>query len=50
MRKINPQLTLVLIFNQMNDRVEELITEQCLADTLYLTENDGRLRLDNMSL
>lgn len=35
---------------QMNDRVEELITEQCLADTLYLTENDGRLRLDNMSL
>ncbi|KAM8704008.1 hypothetical protein ACLKA7_008607 [Drosophila subpalustris] len=34
----------------MNDRVEELITEQCLADTLYLTENDGRLRLDNMSL
>ncbi|KAH8265089.1 hypothetical protein KR044_003516 [Drosophila immigrans] len=34
----------------MNERVEELITEQCLADTLYLTENDGRLRLDNMSL
>ncbi|KAH8397720.1 hypothetical protein KR215_010587 [Drosophila sulfurigaster] len=34
----------------MNDRVEELITEQCLADTLYLTENDGRLRLDNIGL
>ncbi|XP_017140670.1 set1/Ash2 histone methyltransferase complex subunit ASH2 isoform X1 [Drosophila miranda] len=34
----------------MNDRVEELITEQCLADTLYLTEHDGRLRLDNIGL
>ncbi|XP_017849432.1 set1/Ash2 histone methyltransferase complex subunit ASH2 isoform X2 [Drosophila busckii] len=34
----------------MQDRVDELITEQCLADTLYLTENDGRLRLDNTGI
>ncbi|XP_004530954.1 set1/Ash2 histone methyltransferase complex subunit ASH2 isoform X4 [Ceratitis capitata] len=33
----------------MYERVEELISEQCLSDLLYLTENDGRLRLDNFN-
>ncbi|XP_036322747.1 set1/Ash2 histone methyltransferase complex subunit ASH2 isoform X2 [Rhagoletis pomonella] len=33
----------------MCERVEELISEQCLSDLLYLTENDGRLRLDNFN-
>lgn len=34
----------------MCERVEELISEQCLSDILYLTENDGKLRLDNFNL
>ncbi|XP_065372374.1 set1/Ash2 histone methyltransferase complex subunit ASH2 isoform X1 [Calliphora vicina] len=34
----------------MYDRVEELICEQSLSDLLYLTENEGRLRLDNFSI
>lgn len=29
----------------MNERVEELICEQSLADMVYFTENDGELRL-----
>ncbi|XP_011177637.2 set1/Ash2 histone methyltransferase complex subunit ASH2 isoform X4 [Zeugodacus cucurbitae] len=33
----------------MCERVEELISEQCLSDIMYLTENDGRLRLDNFN-
>lgn len=33
---------------QMYERVEELICEQSLSDLLYLTENEGRLRLDNL--
>lgn len=31
---------------QMFDRVEELICEQSLADMVFFTENDGKLRLD----
>lgn len=34
----------------MHDRVEDLICEQSLADMMYFTENDGKLRLDNFSL
>ncbi|XP_055849029.1 set1/Ash2 histone methyltransferase complex subunit ASH2 [Episyrphus balteatus] len=34
----------------MFDRVEELISEQSLSDLLFLTENRGRLRLDNYHL
>lgn len=34
----------------MYDRVEELICEQSLSDLLYLTENEGRLRLDNFNI
>lgn len=37
-------------FFQMHDRVEDLICEQSLADMLYFTENDGKLRLDTFSL
>ncbi|XP_018790989.1 PREDICTED: set1/Ash2 histone methyltransferase complex subunit ASH2 isoform X3 [Bactrocera latifrons] len=33
----------------MCERVEELISEQCLSDIMYLTENDGKLRLDNFN-
>lgn len=32
----------------MSDRVEDLISEQSLSDMLYYTENDGKLRLDNL--
>lgn len=35
---------------QMSDRVEELISEQSLADMIYFTENDGKLRLDTFNL
>lgn len=31
---------------QMNEKAEEAISEQSMADLLYLTENDGKLRLD----
>ncbi|XP_073818714.1 set1/Ash2 histone methyltransferase complex subunit ash2 isoform X3 [Musca autumnalis] len=34
----------------MYERVEELICEQSLSDLLYLTENEGRLRLDNFNI
>lgn len=34
----------------MNERVEELICEQAMADLLYFTENDGRLRLDTFNI
>ena len=30
----------------MCEKAEEAIAEQSLADLLYLTENEGRLRLD----
>lgn len=33
---------------QMSERVEDLVSEQCLSDMLYFTENDGKLRLDNI--
>nr|CAH0108335.1 unnamed protein product [Daphnia galeata] len=33
-------------FRGMHERAEESITEQAMADMLYLTENEGRLRLD----
>lgn len=32
---------------QMCEKAEEAICEQSVADMLYLTENEGRLRLDN---
>lgn len=32
---------------QMHERVDDLICEQSLADLMYLTENGGKLRLDN---
>lgn len=35
---------------QMHDRVEELICEQSLADMVFFTENDGKLRLDSAAL
>lgn len=31
----------------MSRRVEELICEQALADMLFFTENQGKLRLDS---
>lgn len=34
----------------MHERVEDLITEQSLADMIYFTENDGKLRLDTFCL
>lgn len=39
-----------LLCFQMYERVEELICEQSLADMMYFTENDGKLRLDTFSL
>lgn len=33
---------------QMCERVEELICEQSLADMIYFSENDGKLRLDTL--
>lgn len=35
---------------QMNDRAEETIAEQSMADILYFTENEGKLRLDTFAL
>ncbi|XP_033215489.1 set1/Ash2 histone methyltransferase complex subunit ASH2 isoform X2 [Belonocnema kinseyi] len=35
-----------LSFRGMHEKAEETIAEQSLADILYLTENEGRLRLD----
>lgn len=37
-------------FRGMHDRAEEAIAEQSMADVLYFTENDGKLRLDTFSL
>ncbi|XP_055381208.1 set1/Ash2 histone methyltransferase complex subunit ASH2 isoform X2 [Condylostylus longicornis] len=34
----------------MNDRIEQLISEQTVSDLLFLTENDGRLRLDTFNI
>lgn len=30
----------------MNEKAEEAICEQTIADLMYLTENEGKLRLD----
>lgn len=35
---------------QMSEKAEESICEQTMADLLYLTENEGKLRLDNFNL
>ena len=32
----------------MHDRVEDLICEQSLADMMFFTENDGKLRLETL--
>ncbi|XP_032796232.1 set1/Ash2 histone methyltransferase complex subunit ASH2 isoform X2 [Daphnia magna] len=37
-------------FRGMHERAEESIAEQAMADMLYLTENEGRLRLDNFGM
>ncbi|XP_039445878.1 set1/Ash2 histone methyltransferase complex subunit ASH2 isoform X1 [Culex pipiens pallens] len=34
----------------MSERVEEMICEQTMADMMYFTENDGKLRLDSYSI
>ncbi|XP_076251400.1 set1/Ash2 histone methyltransferase complex subunit ash2 [Rhynchophorus ferrugineus] len=34
----------------MSEKAEEAICEQTMADVIYLTENDGRLRLDSFVL
>ncbi|CAH2070954.1 unnamed protein product, partial [Iphiclides podalirius] len=34
----------------MSEKAEEAICEQTMADLLYLTENEGKLRLDNFNL
>ncbi|KAL2720663.1 set1/Ash2 histone methyltransferase complex subunit ASH2 isoform X4 [Vespula squamosa] len=39
-----------IAFRGMHDKAEEAIAEQSMADILYLTENEGRLRLDTFSL
>lgn len=31
----------------MHERVDELMCEQTLSDMMFLTENDGKLRLDS---
>ncbi|XP_037978109.2 set1/Ash2 histone methyltransferase complex subunit ASH2 isoform X1 [Plutella xylostella] len=37
-------------FRPMSEKAEEAICEQTMADLLYLTENEGKLRLDNFNL
>ncbi|CAB3221102.1 unnamed protein product [Arctia plantaginis] len=37
-------------YRPMSDKAEEAICEQTMADLLYLTENEGKLRLDNFNL
>lgn len=32
---------------QMSEKAEEAVCEQSIADMLYLTENEGKLRLDS---
>lgn len=34
----------------MHQKAEEAICEQTLADIIYLTENEGKLRLDSFVL
>lgn len=34
----------------MYQKAEEAISEQTMADMLYLTENEGKLRLDSFVL
>ncbi|XP_026467621.1 set1/Ash2 histone methyltransferase complex subunit ASH2-like [Ctenocephalides felis] len=34
--------------DRMSEKAEEAISEQTMADLMYLTENDGKLRLDNL--
>ncbi|XP_025828916.1 set1/Ash2 histone methyltransferase complex subunit ASH2 isoform X2 [Agrilus planipennis] len=36
-----------LDYRGMNERAEQAICEQTLADLIYLTDNEGKLRLDN---
>ncbi|XP_011205244.2 set1/Ash2 histone methyltransferase complex subunit ASH2 isoform X4 [Bactrocera dorsalis] len=45
----HPEVLNELKAKGMCERVEELISEQCLSDIMYLTENDGKLRLDNFN-
>ncbi|GBP93538.1 hypothetical protein EVAR_29556_1 [Eumeta japonica] len=37
-------------YRPMSEKAEEAICEQTMADLLYLTENEGKLRLDNFNL
>ncbi|XP_033298538.1 set1/Ash2 histone methyltransferase complex subunit ASH2 isoform X1 [Bombus bifarius] len=39
-----------ITFRGMHDRAEEAIAEQSMADILYFTENEGKLRLDTFAL
>lgn len=34
----------------MSEKAEEAICEQTIADVIYLTENEGKLRLDSFVL
>lgn len=43
-------LNMIVLIQQMQGRVEEMICEQTMADMMYFTENDGKLRLDTYSL
>ncbi|XP_017774285.1 PREDICTED: set1/Ash2 histone methyltransferase complex subunit ASH2 isoform X3 [Nicrophorus vespilloides] len=36
-----------IVYKAMNQKAEEAICEQTMADIIYLTENEGKLRLDN---
>lgn len=40
----------IFIIFQMCEKAEEAICEQTMADMLYLTENEGKLRLDNFNI
>ncbi|XP_058798250.1 set1/Ash2 histone methyltransferase complex subunit ASH2 isoform X2 [Phymastichus coffea] len=37
-------------FRGLYEKAEEAIAEQCMADMLYFTENEGKLRLDTFAL
>ncbi|KAL6424203.1 hypothetical protein ACFW04_009807 [Cataglyphis niger] len=39
-----------ITFRGMHEKAEEAIAEQSMADMLYLTENEGKLRLDTFVL
>lgn len=43
-------LSTIIYILQMHDRAEEAIAEQSMADILYFTENEGKLRLDTFAL